>query len=61
MNTKNDIFEKFKDETGEEYFCPVNAVADHHIVSEWELDNCVEASTASRYAGHLKVADQRNS
>jgi hypothetical protein len=49
--------ENTKDETGEEYFCPINAVADNRIVSEWELDNCVEASTAGRYSGHLDIVD----
>ena len=34
-----------------------NVVADKPIVSEWELDNCVEASTAGRYSGNLNVID----
>jgi hypothetical protein len=34
-----------------------NVVADNPIVSEWELDNCVEASTAGRYSGNLNVID----
>jgi len=61
MNTNDEIFEKYEDESGEEYYCPVNAVADNQIVSEWELDNCVEVSTAGRYSGHLNVADRSNS
>ena len=58
MNSTNEVFEKYEDETGETYYCPINAVADNTIVSEWELDNCVEASTAERYSGHLNVADR---
>ncbi len=61
MNTTDDVFDKYEDETGEEYFCPVNAVADNHIVSEWELDNCVEVSTVGRYAGHLRVVSRNKS
>ena len=57
MNTNDEIFEKYEDEIGEAYYCPINAVADDHIVSEWELDNCVEASTAGRYSGNLNVID----
>jgi hypothetical protein len=57
MKSNNEVFGKYKDETGEEYFCPINAVADNRIVSEWELDNCVEASTAGRYSGHLDIVD----
>ncbi len=58
MNTNNQIFGKYEDETGEEYYCPVNTVADNHIVSEWELDNCVEVSTANRYSGNIQVVDR---
>ena len=60
MNAKNQIFEKYEDETGEEYYCPVNAVADDRIVSEWELDDCVEVSTANRYSGNIKKADRKS-
>ncbi len=58
MNRNDQIFEKFVDETGEEYYCPINAVADDRIVSEWELDNCVEVSTAHRYSGNINVVDR---
>ena len=55
MNKNDQIYDKFVDETGEEYYCPINAVADYHIVSEWEIDNCVEVSTANRYSGNITV------
>ena len=58
MSRNDQIFEKFVDETGEAYYCPINAVADDHIVSEWELDNCVEVSTANRYSGNISVVDR---
>ena len=58
MDTKNELFGKFENETGEEYYCPIKAVSDNHMVSEWELDNCVEASTAGRYSGNLNVIDR---
>lgn len=57
MNAKNEIFEKYEDETGEKYYCPISDVADDYIVSEWELDNCVEASTAQCYSDNLNVTD----
>ena len=59
MTTEDQIFGKFKDETGETYYCPINEVADNNIVSEWEMDNCVDVSIVGRYAGNLNVADQR--
>ena len=58
MESKNEVFGKYEDETGEAYYCPISAVVDNTIVSEWEIDNCVEASTAERYSGNLKVVDQ---
>jgi hypothetical protein len=36
----------------------IKAVADHHIVSEWDPDNCVELFVAKRYSGNLKIADR---
>lgn len=59
MNSTQDTFGKYVDETGEEYYCPINAVMDDRTVSEWELDNCVEVSTAGRYAGNLQIADHK--
>ena len=58
MNSKNEVFGKYKDETGEAYYCPISKIADNTIVSEWEIDNCVEASTAERYSGNLNVVNQ---
>lgn len=58
MNSTQDTFKKYVDETGEEYFCPIDVIQDDRIVSEWELGNCVEISTAGRYAGNLKIADR---
>ena len=55
MKFKDEVFGKYEDETGETYYCPINSVADNHIVSEWELDNCVEVSTAERYSGTLNL------
>ena len=60
MNANDQIFEKYKDETGEEHYCPVNAVADDRIVSEWELDDCVEMSTANRYSGNINIGDRKS-
>lgn len=61
MRKTEEIFEKFEDETGEEYYCPINDVTDKRTVSEWEIDNCVEASTAGRYSGNLDVNDRFSS
>jgi len=59
MKDANDIFGKFKDEAGEDYYCPINSVADDSVVSQGDIDNCVETTTAERYSGHLKIADRK--
>ncbi len=56
MAAERESFGKYKDETGKACYCPINEVADSHIVSEWELDNCVKASTVQRYSGNLNMA-----
>ena len=61
MNSKNEVFGKYEDETGEAYYCPISAVADNTIVSEWEIENCVEASTTERYSGNINIAERDNS
>jgi hypothetical protein len=58
MTARNEVFDKYRDETGEEYYCPINTVSDNHIVSEWELDNCVDAATAERYSGNIKIKNR---
>jgi len=58
MKTNEEIYGKYEDDTGEEYFCPIKAVTDARRVSEWEVDDCVEASTAGRYSGNLNVVDR---
>ena len=57
MSENDQLYGRYKDEDGESYFCPINLVADDHIVSEYELDDCLEESTAGRYAGNLNVID----
>lgn len=56
MKHTDEIFGQFEDETGETYYCPISEVSDDNIVSEWEIDNCVEASTVGRYSGNLNMA-----
>lgn len=57
MSANDQLYGKYRDENGESYYCPMNLLADDHIVSERELDDCVEVSTAGRYSGNLKVID----
>lgn len=56
MKNDNKLYGKYENETGETYYCPIADIGEDRIVSEWETDNCVEASTAGRYSGNLNVA-----
>ena len=58
MNVRDEVFATYQNEEGETYYCPIDSVADDKTVSEWELDDCVEASTAGRYSGNLKIVDR---
>lgn len=53
MTSNNEVYGKYRDESGEAYYCPINAVSDNHIISEWELDDCVDAATVERYSGNI--------
>ena len=61
MEKNNDIFGKFEDETGEEYYCPLNKTVTKRFDSGWAVDNCVEASTVGRYSGNTNVVERFNS
>ena len=61
MTTNNEVFGKYEDDSGEAYYCPISEVADNNIVSEWEMDNCVDLYTVERYAGNLNIANQGTS
>ena len=52
MSAHTDIFESHIVETGEEVYCPIEDGAAP------DIDDCVEASTAGRYAGNLNVAER---
>ena len=58
MSIADEKFGKYKDETGEDLYCPIGAVTDSRVVSERERDDCVEAATAGRYSGNLDVVDR---
>ena len=55
MNTKNEPFVKVADESGEDFYCPLDGLAESgHKV---EPDACVEAVTVERYSGNLNILD----
>ena len=47
-----------KDENGEDYLCPVDAASAGQDDGQPDLDECVDAATAGRYASNHKVIEQ---
>jgi hypothetical protein len=58
MKAKEQVFVKYEDESGQKYYCTINVVANKDNVSEWDLDNCVEASDKKRYSENLDIVDR---
>jgi hypothetical protein len=50
---KKDVWVKVKDDAGNEFICPIDALKDRNSVTDEELENCVEDAVAGRYAGNI--------
>ena len=57
MDSPTNVFGKYRDENGEEYYCQLQSANGRQVDSEWATDHCVEASTTGRYAGNLNVSE----
>jgi hypothetical protein len=55
MQTIDTVYAAYEDETGEVYYCPMEE-GRAAAARAADLDDCVEASTAGRYAGNLNIA-----
>ena len=57
MILNNEIYVKYADENGEQYYCPIISFGEGDPESGHYLDDCVEVSTVGRYSGNLNVVD----
>ena len=48
---------KVKDNVGNEFLCPVDVLKKISDATDEELENCVEADVAGRYAGDIEVTE----
>ena len=55
MDSNNEVYTVYVDDSGDEYYCPIDTLADESHISGKTLDDCVEVSTASRYSGNLNL------
>jgi hypothetical protein len=50
---------RVKDRSGEEFVCPLKALRNHKDLTPEELENCVDSATVGRYAGDIKIEEQK--
>jgi hypothetical protein len=50
---KKDVWVKVKDDAGNEFICPIDALKDRNSVTDEELEDCVEDAITGRYAGNI--------
>jgi hypothetical protein len=52
-----DVWVRVKDDAGNEFICPLNALKDRQSATEEELDNCVDDAITGRYAAKLDIEE----
>ena len=52
-----DVWVRVKDDAGNEFICPLNALKDRKSATNEELDNCVDDAVTGRYAGNIDIED----
>ena len=55
--TKDETYFVVKDMNGDTYLCPLNAVKDRDLITEDEVDNCVERDIVERYSGNIDIVE----
>ena len=48
---------RVKDEAGNDFVCPIDALKRLDEATEEELENCVDDATVKRYAGNIDIVD----
>ncbi|HMA66933.1 MAG TPA: hypothetical protein VKO20_03870 [Desulfosalsimonadaceae bacterium] len=55
QSDNKDVFVRVKDNAGNEFLCPLEALKEIGEASDQELDQCVDDATVGRYASNIKV------
>jgi len=53
---KKDVWVRVKDNAGNEFICPLNALKERKSATDEELENCVDDAVVGRYAGNIDIA-----
>jgi len=51
---KKDLWVRFKDEAGNEFICPIDALKNRAKATTEELDDCLDNAVTKRYAGNIE-------
>ena len=54
---KKEVWVRVKDDAGNEFICPLNALKDRQSATEEELDHCVDDAITGRYAANLDIEE----
>ena len=54
---ERDVWVRVRDDAGNEFICPLNALKDRRLATEDEFDNCVDDAITGRYAGNLDIEE----
>jgi len=57
MADKDSVFVRVKDQSGNEFICPIESLIDPENASEDVLDNCVDDGVVGRFAGNIDIQD----
>ncbi len=55
MEKNNDLYVRVKDQTGNDFICPIESLIDPEKATEEELENCVDDAVVGRYAGNIEI------
>lgn len=54
---KKDVWVRVKDDAGNEFICPLNALKDRKSATYMELENCVDDAVTGRYSGNIDIKE----
>jgi len=55
MADQKNVFVRVKDQSGNEFLCPLGSLKEVKEASDEELENCVDDGTVGRYAGDIEI------
>ena len=58
MENEKFLYVRVKDQTGNDFICPIDSLIDPEKATEEALENCVDDGVVGRYAGNIEIAEQ---